>query len=122
MHFDFRKGFVRIVDVLEMRCDLRKGSVMRLDVWYTHLHHWEGCLRMVETLEIRFETRKGYVSMVDVRYTCFDLCKDCVRMVDVQKTSFTQPLQRLKMRLSTSIPSSHLSPACQNTCTIRPPC
>ena len=37
-------------------------------------------------------------------------------------TILTQPLQRLKMCLSTSIPSSHLSPACQNRRTICLPC
>ena len=47
--FYFSNRCVRMVDLLEMRFDLRKSCVMRLDVWYIHFDLWKG-MRMVDIL------------------------------------------------------------------------
>ena len=45
---DFRRGCLRMIDVLEMCFDIRKCCVTRLDVYYMHFKRWKGCVRLVD--------------------------------------------------------------------------
>ena len=52
VHFDYRKGCVMMVDLLGMHFNIKKSCVTRLDIRCTHFDLWKGCVRMVDILEM----------------------------------------------------------------------